>query len=87
MYGSVVKYTLTFQASKFGLTTSGNVWILPSYYNPNWWKLKEEEIEELPENEKCSNNDMVDIINSVLFIQPVKYPLLEGHHVSIYCEY
>ncbi len=56
------------QASFLNLTTSDHVWILPSYYNPDWWKGGDQH------TGNCTDEDMMDILNSVIFIDPVKYP-------------
>ncbi len=69
------------QASQRGLTTSENVWILPTYYNPQWWVLDEEELSQLSFEESCSNEELVDILNSAIFLEPFKYPRL-GSYVS-----
>jgi len=44
------------------------VWILPSYYNPDWWR------EEGDDN--CSEADMINILNSAIFVGPIKQPPL-----------
>jgi len=45
------------------------VWILPSYYNPDWWG------EEGDDN--CSEADMINILNSAIFVGPIKQPPLD----------
>ncbi len=55
------------------LTDYSHVWILPSYYDPSWWKLSEEDFETLPSDEKCSNEEMEDILTSVLFVGSLNY--------------
>ena len=58
------------QADSLGLVTSDHAWILPSYYNPNWWKL----VNGTVPNYNCSDEEMVRILESVIFIDNVKYP-------------
>ena len=53
-----------------GLMTSSHAWVLPAYYNPNWWRIAESE----SDFGDCSNEDMEAILESVLFIKNVKYP-------------
>ncbi len=72
-----------FQASKYkdgtgSLTDYSHVWILPSYYNPNWWEVSEEELKTLPPNEQCSNDDMKDALTSALFVGLFNYMYLFG---------
>ncbi len=69
------------QASERGLTTSENVWILPTYYDPKWWVLDEEELSRLPLEERCSNAELINILNSAVFVEPFKSPRL-GSYVS-----
>jgi hypothetical protein len=52
--------TLLCQAHQFGLTTSDHVWIFPSMYNPHWWQ---DDI-----NDNCTDSDMLQAINSTIFI-------------------
>lgn len=63
------------QASRFGLTTSDNVWILPYYRDPKWWELKGN----LSLENNCSNHEMADILTSALFGGPYKWPRLASH--------
>ena len=53
------------KASQVGLTTPDHVWILPSYFDPNWWKNSDA---------NCTNEEMKNILESVIIIGPVKYP-------------
>ena len=58
------------QAKNYDLTTADHVWILPAYYNPDWWKSPP-----LIRNNDCSDEEMLDILNKlVIFIDGVKYP-------------
>ncbi len=66
------------QASRYvpgSLTDSSHVWILPSYYDPYWWNLPEEEIQQLPPKERCSNDEMIGILNSILFVDSFNHNL------------
>ncbi len=78
---SVFVTHLHIQASQRGLTTSENVWIFPTYYNPKWWVLDEEELSRLPLEERCSNEELINILNSAIFVKSFKYPRL-GSYVS-----
>ena len=59
------------QANMEGLISSSRAWILPSYYNPNWWKIQDERS---LKDDECSNEEMRDILESVIFIDTVKFP-------------
>ena len=50
------------------LVSADNAWILPAYYNPNWWKLP------AGMGSECSDEDMRAILESVIFVDTVKYP-------------
>ena len=50
------------------LVSADHAWILPAYYNPNWWKLH------AGMESECSNEDMRTILESVIFVDTVKYP-------------
>ena len=60
-----------------GLMTSSHAWVLPAYYNPNWWKKAENE----SDYDSCSNEDMEGILESVLFVKNVKYPPMVRHPI------
>jgi hypothetical protein len=49
-------------------------WILPAYYNPNWWKLPS------GMESECSDEDMRVILESVIFVNTVKYPPMVTIH-------
>ena len=49
------------------------MWILPSYYNPYWWKLSESEIQGLPLCDRCSNKEMEAILSTTLFVDSLNY--------------
>lgn len=59
------------QANSLGLISENHAWILPAYYNPNWWKLSNETS---LKNRKCSNDEMNKILESIIFVSNVKYP-------------
>ena len=50
------------------LVSADHAWILPAYYNPNWWKLP------AGMESECSDEDMRTILESVIFIDTVKFP-------------
>ena len=58
-----------------GLVSADHAWILPSYYNPNWWKLPNGTIEK----SDCTDEDMKGILESVIFINNIKIPPLVLH--------
>ena len=59
-----------------GLTTPDHVWILPSYFDPDWWRNSDT---------NCTNEEMKDALESVIFVGPVKYsPFLLSRQVSEY---
>ena len=59
------------QASFKDLVSENHAWILPGYYNLNWWKLQNESP---VEDGECSNEEMESILESVIFINSVKFP-------------
>ena len=61
----IMKCLLYFKANQMGLTTPDHVWILPSYFDPNWWKNSDT---------NCTDEEMKNILESIIFIGPVKYP-------------
>ena len=62
------------QANSMGLVSENHAWILPSYYNPNWWRLPSNGGDFDTWKGKCSNEVMEDILESVIFIRNVKFP-------------
>ena len=56
-----------------GLVSKDHAWILPSYYNPNWWRLPSGATRTSHDG-GCSDEDMEDILESVIFVGSVKYP-------------
>ena len=56
-----------------GLISADHAWVLPSYYDPNWWRS--------PPNSsaECSDEKMRDILESVIFIDNVKIPPVVSH--------
>ena len=67
------------------LTDANHVWILPSYYNPNWWNITERELRKRPTQWQCSNQDMKDILESVLFVGAFNYHLAESTTSGLVC--
>ena len=55
---------------RYQLTTSEHVWILPSYEQPDWWKLDDDKAM----SSNCSNEQMIEILNSAIFIDLIKLP-------------
>lgn len=53
-----------------GLVSPDHAWVLPSYYDPNWWKTTDR----TALGSDCSDEEMRDILESVIFIDNVKYP-------------
>ena len=46
------------------LTGPAYVWILPSFYDPRWWEMSEDEIARLHPSQQCSNYEMEEILNT-----------------------
>ena len=64
-----------FKANKMGLTTPEHVWILPSYFDPNWWHNSDT---------NCTNSEMKNALESIMLVGPVKYPpFLLSKQVSV----
>lgn len=57
-----------------GMVSEDHAWILPSYYNPNWWRLPSNGSVHDTWKRECSNEVMDDILESVIFIRSVKFP-------------
>ena len=67
----IIDQKFNVQANMGGLISNSHAWILPSYYNPNWWKIEDER----PlKDDECSNEEMRNILESVIFIDTVKFP-------------
>ena len=75
-YEILKDYTTFIQAEFFGLTTSEHVWLLPSYYATRWWQLEAAELDALRDSERCSNQNMMEILESTLFLGATKFSLL-----------
>lgn len=56
------------QANSYDLTSASHAWILPAYYNPNWWKCPR------GDNCSCTDEEMLEILESVIFVDGVKLP-------------
>ena len=59
------------QSNNEGLISHDHAWILPSYYNPNWWRIQDEES---LKDYGCSDEEMINILESVIFVNTVKFP-------------
>ena len=59
------------QANSIGLVSETHAWILPVYFDPNWWKTEERAGNNSSE---CSDEEMKAILESVIFIDSVKIP-------------
>ena len=57
-----------------GLVSEDHAWVLPSYYNPNWWRLSERTNKSDPDDLDCSDEEMKHILESVIFVDNVKFP-------------
>ena len=51
-----------------GLISADHAWILPSYYDPDWWRSPPNSTAE------CSDEKMREILESVIFIDNIKTP-------------
>ena len=51
-----------------GLISADHAWVLPSYYDPDWWKSPPNSTAE------CSDEKMREILESVIFIDNIKIP-------------
>ena len=66
------------QAKYVGLISPAHAWILPSYYDPDWWRS--------PNNTDCSDEERKDILESVIFVDNVKLPPAVIIKQLVYCE-
>ena len=64
------------QANSMDLVSENHAWILPAYYNPNWWRLPSNDSMFESQNGNCSNEKMEEILESVIFIKNTKFPPL-----------
>ena len=55
------------KASKAGLTSSGHVWVLPAYTDPDWWR-------KLQSLSNCTEDELQTALETTLFVAAVKYP-------------
>ena len=53
-----------------GLVSPEHAWILPSYYDPNWWRSPPNDIDD----QECPDERMRKVLESVIFIEIVKLP-------------
>ena len=73
------------QASAFSLLGDSYVWILPHYQHPTWWRRNESNTNRADMNSplngldkriNCSDSEMVDLLQSVLFVDSLKYNVM-----------
>ncbi len=50
-----------------GLISADHAWVLPTYYDPDWWKSPNS-------SAGCSDEEMKDILESVIFVDTIKLP-------------
>ena len=64
------------KASQAGLTTSEYAWVLPSYTNPNWWRVSSEDSAQSDDLRlhNCTEEELKLALESTLFVVPTKYP-------------
>ena len=55
------------KANSLGLVSAEHAWVLPSYYDPNWWRSTLNSTD-------CSNEEMKYILESVIFVDTIKLP-------------
>ena len=61
------------QANSIDLLSDDHAWVLPSYYNPNWWN---QSVNGGQASTDCSDDEMRKILETVIFIDTVKFPPL-----------
>ena len=54
-----------------GLVSPEHAWILPSYYDPNWWRSPPRND---TDDQECPDERMRKVLESVIFIEIVKLP-------------
>ena len=57
-----------------GLVSESHAWILPSYFDPNWWRLEDKLNRSTAAGLECSDDEMMAILESVIFIRSIKIP-------------
>ena len=57
-----------------------HVWILPQYISARWWEVDKEILDSLPFSYKCSNSDILKVLNRInlLVVDSMKYNILEA---------
>ena len=60
---------ISVQAFSQNLISAEHAWILPSYYERNWWRENS-----LNDDDGCSDSMMQEILESVIFVNNVKIP-------------
>ena len=55
------------------LTGAAYVWIIPSFYDPHWWQLSDEQISQLPSSQRCSNYEIEEIFNRTHVLSAALY--------------
>ena len=53
-----------------------HAWILPHYQQPSWWEIESNET--LSSASVCSDEDMRNILRSVLFVDSLKYNIMDA---------
>ena len=61
------------QADSIGLVSGDHAWVLPSYYNPNWWRISSKN-GSFNYQYNCADEDMQNILESVIFVDGIKVP-------------
>lgn len=64
---------LVSQADSFNLVTGDHAWVLPSYYDPNWWRIANKS-NSTDYKYNCTDEKMQNILESVIFIDGIKLP-------------
>ena len=64
------------------MTGSAYVWILPQFSDPEWWRLEHDDIVRLRPQQRCSNYEMEEILNSThvmnIGVYNHKFPTLDS---------
>ena len=75
------------QAESIGLVSDDHAWVLPSYYNPNWWRMSNKNGSVNYYQYDCTDEDMQNILESVIFVDGIKIPPVVCMHITMakYC--
>ena len=60
-------------SESIGLVSDDHAWVLPSYYNPNWWRMSNKN-GSINYRYNCTDEDMQNILESVIFVDGIKIP-------------